>query len=126
MDELIGPEPGLNAIEAPGPIASFVVTMIEGQQNLRRPSDRIRSLLPFKPSLPSDGDVTTVVGIIPIAETFGFSNDIRAASQGRAVWNTENLGFEPLPPQLFEKVVGEIRTRKGLKPEPNPESYYSD
>ena len=50
MDELIGPEPGLNAIEAPGPIASFVVTMIEGQQNLRRPSDRIRSLLPFKPS----------------------------------------------------------------------------
>ena len=64
--------------------------------------------------MPSDGDVTTVVGIIPIAETFGFSNDIRAASQGRAVWNTENLGFEPLPPQLFDKVVGEIRTRKGL------------
>jgi elongation factor 2 len=76
--------------------------------------------------MPSDGDVTTVVGIIPIAETFGFSNDIRAASQGRAVWNTENLGFEMLPPQLFNKVVGEIRTRKGLKPEPNPESYYSD
>ena len=44
--------------------------------------------------MPSDGDVTTVVGIIPIAETFGFSNDIRAASQGRAVWNTENLGFK--------------------------------
>ena len=48
MDELIGPEPGLNAIEAPGPIASFVVTMIEGQQNLRRPPDRIRSLLAFQ------------------------------------------------------------------------------
>ena len=76
--------------------------------------------------MPSDGDVTTVVGIIPIAETFGFSNDIRAASQGRAVWNTENLGFEALPPQLFDTVVGQIRTRKGLKPEPNPESYYSD
>ena len=76
--------------------------------------------------MPSDGEVTTVVGIIPIAETFGFSNDIRAASQGRAVWNTENLGFEALPPQLFEKVVGEIRTREGLKPDPNPESYYSD
>ena len=76
--------------------------------------------------MPSEGDVTTVVGVLPIAETFGFSNDIRAASQGRAVWNTENLGFEMLPPQLFNKVVGEIRTRKGLKPEPNPESYYSD
>jgi len=27
---------------------------------------------------------------------------------------------------LFDKVVGEIRQRKGLKPEPNPESYYAD
>jgi elongation factor 2 len=76
--------------------------------------------------MPSEGEVTTVVGVLPIAETFGFSNDIRAASQGRAVWNTENLGFEQLPPQLFDKVVGQIRTRKGLKPEPYPESYYSE
>ena len=76
--------------------------------------------------MPSEGDVTTVVGIIPVGETFGFSNDIRAASQGRAVWNTENMGFENLPPQLFDKVVGDIRTRKGLKPEPNPESYYAE
>jgi len=76
--------------------------------------------------MPSEGEVTTVIGVLPIAETFGFSNDIRAASQGRAVWNTENLGFEMLPPQLFDKVVAQIRTRKGLKPEPNSESYYSD
>ena len=76
--------------------------------------------------MPSEGEATTVIGTLPVAETFGFSNDIRAASQGRAVWNSENIGFEMLPPQLFDKVVGEIRTRKGLKPEPNPESYYSD
>ena len=76
--------------------------------------------------MPSEGEATTVIGTLPVAETFGFSNDIRAASQGRAIWNSENTGFEVLPPQLFDKVVGEIRTRKGLKPEPNPESYYSD
>ena len=76
--------------------------------------------------MPSEGEATTVIGTLPVAETFGFSNDIRAASQGRAIWNSENIGFEVLPPQLFDKVVGEIRTRKGLKPEPNPESYYSD
>ena len=76
--------------------------------------------------MPSEGEATTVIGTLPVAETFGFSNDIRAASQGRAVWNSENIGFEILPPQLFDKVVGEIRTRKGLKPDPNPESYYSD
>ena len=76
--------------------------------------------------MPSEGEATTVIGTLPVAETFGFSNDIRAASQGRAVWNSENIGFEMLPPQLFNKVVGEIRTRKGLKPDPNPESYYAD
>ena len=70
--------------------------------------------------MPSEGEATTVIGTLLVAETFGFSNDIRAASQGRAVWNSENIGFEMLPPQLFDKVVGEIRTRKGLKPEPNP------
>lgn len=76
--------------------------------------------------MPSEGEATTVIGTLPVAETFGFSNDIRAASQGRAVWNSENTGFEILPPQLFNKVVGEIRTRKGLKPDPNPESYYAE
>ena len=76
--------------------------------------------------MPSEGEATTVIGTLPVAETFGFSNDIRAASQGRAVWNSETIGFEILPPQLFDKVVGEIRTRKGLKPEPNPESYYAE
>ena len=76
--------------------------------------------------MPAEGEVTTVIGTLPVAETFGFSNDIRAASQGRAVWNSENTGFDMLPIQLFDKVVGEIRTRKGLKPEPNSESYYAD
>jgi len=76
--------------------------------------------------MPSEGEVTTVIGTLPVAETFGFSNDIRAASQGRAVWNSENIGFEILPPQLFDKVVGTIRSRKGLKPEPNPEDYYAE
>ena len=68
----------------------------------------------------------SVIGRVPVAETFGFSNDIRAASQGRATWNTENAGFEPVPPSLFHKTVGEIRERKGLKPDVPTETYYSD
>nr|AIF11337.1 elongation factor EF-2 [uncultured marine group II/III euryarchaeote KM3_51_E06] len=76
--------------------------------------------------MPADGDVTTVIGTVPVAETFGFSNDIRAASQGRAIWNTENSGFQELPTHLLEKIVGEIRERKGMKPEVPGETYYSD
>ena len=76
--------------------------------------------------MPSEGETTTVIGTLPVAETFGFSNDIRAASQGRAIWNSENRGFEMLPPQLVEKVIGSIRERKGLKAEKPTESYYTD
>ncbi|HJL58768.1 MAG TPA: elongation factor EF-2 [Candidatus Thalassarchaeaceae archaeon] len=76
--------------------------------------------------MPADGETTTVIGKVPVAETFGFSNDIRAASQGRAIWNSENCGFEELPRALLDKVVGGIRERKGLKPELPTESYYSD
>jgi elongation factor 2 len=76
--------------------------------------------------MPADGETTTVIGKLPVAETFGFSNDIRAASQGRAIWNTENCGFEELPRSLLERVVGDIRLRKGLKPDVPGESYYTD
>ncbi|MFL2977063.1 MAG: elongation factor EF-2 [Candidatus Thalassarchaeaceae archaeon] len=76
--------------------------------------------------MPVDGNITTVIGRLPVAETFGFSNDIRAASQGRATWNTENAGFEQVPPQLFEKVTQEIRERKGLKAEVPTEANYTD
>ena len=76
--------------------------------------------------MPADGEVTTVIGTVPVAETFGFSNDIRAASQGRAVWNSENCGFDILPIHLFEKTVESIRGRKGLKAEVPTEDNYTD
>ncbi|MGY8701366.1 MAG: elongation factor EF-2 [Candidatus Poseidoniales archaeon] len=76
--------------------------------------------------MPADGEVTTVIGTVPVAETFGFSNDIRAASQGRAVWNSENCGFDMLPVHLFEKTVESIRGRKGLKAEVPTEANYTD
>jgi len=76
--------------------------------------------------MPADGEITTVIGKVPVAETFGFSNDIRAASQGRAVWNTENCGFEELPRSLLADTVAVIRERKGLKPEIPGEAYYAD
>jgi elongation factor 2 len=76
--------------------------------------------------MPADGEVTTVIGTVPVGESFGFSNDIRAASQGRAIWNTENSGFEELPQHLYDDVIGDIRTRKGLKAERPTEDNYSD
>ena len=72
-----------------------------------------------------DGADSTVSAECPIADMFGFASDIRGSTQGRALWSTENAGFKQLPPDLQKKVVGEIRTRKGLNPEPYDAHYYS-
>jgi len=37
---------------------------------------------------------------------------------GRALWTTEQIGFEKLPNELQKTVMRQIRQRKGLKPEP--------
>jgi elongation factor 2 len=72
-----------------------------------------------------DGADSTVTAICPVADMFGFSSDIRGSTQGRAIWSIENAGFEKLVPELQKKVVTEIRTRKGLNPEPYDDKYYS-
>jgi len=66
-----------------------------------------------------------IVSRAPVAEMFGFASAIRSATQGRALWSTENSGFVQVPAELQEKVVVEIRTRKGLKPEPYDAAYYA-
>jgi elongation factor 2 len=72
-----------------------------------------------------EGDVSIIVAQAPVAEMFGFASAIRGATQGRALWSTENAGFVPVPSELQPKIVEQIRTRKGLKPEPYDASYYS-
>jgi len=72
-----------------------------------------------------EGENAIIVAKAPVAEMFGFASAIRSATQGRALWSTENAGFVPVPAELQEKVVREIRTRKGLKPEPYDVAYYA-
>jgi elongation factor 2 len=67
----------------------------------------------------------TVTSKCPVAEMFGFASAIRGATQGRALWSTENAGFEYIPNELQAQIVKEIRTRKGLNPEPYDAGYYS-
>jgi len=74
----------------------------------------------------SEGDTITVVGKAPVAELFGFAGDIRSATEGRAMWNTEFSGFELVPNSMVKEVVMAIRKRKGLKEQlPTPADYLS-
>ena len=72
-----------------------------------------------------EGEAAVVVAKAPVAEMFGFASAIRGATQGRALWSTENSGFVQVPAEIQTKVVGEIRKRKGLNPEPYDAGYYS-
>ncbi len=72
-----------------------------------------------------EGDNTVIQAKCPVGEMFGFAASVRGATSGRALWSTENSGFEPMPREVQEKVVAQIRQRKGLKPEPYDASYYS-
>ncbi|HWQ65278.1 MAG TPA: elongation factor EF-2 [Methanospirillum sp.] len=65
----------------------------------------------------SEGDTITVVGRAPVAELFGFAGDVRSATEGRAMWNSEFAGFELIPQGMVKEVVLAIRKRKGLKEE---------
>ncbi len=62
-------------------------------------------------------ELMTIKAKMPVAESFGFAGDIRSASEGHALWSTENAGFEKLPNELQYKVITEVRKRKGLKEE---------
>jgi elongation factor 2 len=59
-------------------------------------------------------DMTIVEAKNPVAELFGFASGIRSATEGRALWATEHAGFERVPPELQDKLINEIRTRKGI------------
>lgn len=70
-------------------------------------------------SVTQENEQVSIVAKMPVAETLkGFSNDLRGLTQGRAIWYTEFAGYEKLPTELQNKVVREIRQRKGQNLEP--------
>jgi elongation factor 2 len=73
-----------------------------------------------------EDEMSYITAIIPVAEMFGFSNEVRGASQGRALWYPEYWGFEEVPKELINKVVRQIRERKGLPAEPPTVDVFLD
>ena len=61
-----------------------------------------------------EGAALVITAKMPVADSFGFTSDLRSATSGRAVWSLKNITFEPLPKSLQPEVVRKIRQRKGL------------
>lgn len=61
--------------------------------------------------------VLTITAKIPVAESFGFTANLRSSTAGRGAWFLIDQKFEQLPRELQNGVVAKIRQRKGMKPE---------
>lgn len=64
-----------------------------------------------------EGAYVRVKGKLPASETVDIADEFRSKTQGRAFFGYEFLGFEPLPANLQEEVIIEIRRRKEMPPE---------
>ena len=65
-----------------------------------------------------EGGTVSVKGKMPVAEMFGLASDLRSATGGRGSSFLVDQTFERLPDELQNKIVNQIRQRKGLdKPE---------
>jgi len=73
-----------------------------------------------------EGDSSIIIGKAPVKELIGFSQSIRGATQGRAIWTAEYSGYELLPRELQKTTIESIRKRKGMDPEVKPASFFMD
>ncbi len=64
-----------------------------------------------------EGEHISVKAKLPVAEMFGLSSDLRSATGGRGVFYIVDQVFEKLPETLQDKVVKQVRQRKGLSSE---------
>jgi len=61
-----------------------------------------------------EGSLVVIKAKMPVAELFGWSSELRSATSGRGVSSLIDQMFEKLPDELQEKVIKQIRDRKGL------------
>ena len=73
------------------------------------------------------GLLAVVTGFVPVAESFGLSQELRSATSGRAFWQSSLERWERVPGKLAAEVIGEVRRRKGLASElPKPEVFLEE
>jgi len=73
------------------------------------------------------GALAVITGYIPVAETFGLSEEMRSATSGRAFWQSAFHRWEKVPEKLAAKIIKQVRKRKGLQLEvPKPDRFLEE
>jgi len=53
------------------------------------------------------GNTSTIIAEVPLAETFGYSTDLRSATQGQGVYSMEFAKYRPTPGNIQKEIVEE-------------------
>jgi elongation factor 2 len=75
-------------------------------------------------SVEQEGPIVNVKGMIPVAESLGLSQEMRAATSGTAFWQMTFDHYAPVPDSMLPDIVKKVRERKGLNPTPPRPSDY--
>jgi elongation factor G len=55
------------------------------------------------------GNAQVVSATVPLSEMFGYATDVRSNTQGRATYTMQFERYEEVPPNIAEKVIGELQ-----------------
>ena len=65
-----------------------------------------------------EGPIVNVTGFIPVAESLGLSQEMRAATSGKAFWQMTFDHYHPVPDSMLLDIIKKVRVRKGMSPDP--------
>jgi elongation factor G len=51
------------------------------------------------------GSTQTITSYVPLSEMFGYANDLRSKTQGRASFSMEFANYEPVPPNVANEIM---------------------
>ena len=71
-----------------------------------------------------EGPIVNIKGMVPVAETLGISQEMRAATSGTAFWQMTFDHYAPVPDSMLPDIVKKVRVRKGMDPMPPRASEY--
>jgi elongation factor G len=55
------------------------------------------------------GNAQVISATVPLSEMFGYATDVRSNTQGRATYTMQFERYEEVPPNIAEKVIGELQ-----------------
>ncbi len=112
---------------------SIVKGMLDGNATLYEPKQIIRIDTPADEmggamnevsnrrgdilEMDEEEDSAIIKAKVPVAEMFGFEADLKSATAGKGFYSLIDQVFEPLPQNLQDETILDIRERKGMKQE---------